>query len=131
VRNADATDEGRSSRKRSRTGVAAWPKERIDSATPRRHARTMWETVDPEGRRVVLTVSTWRHIVERHDDMRPFVTQVVDTVARPDDWVAGRRPIEQWFYRRDVGPSSWIKVVVHFEGREGRIVTAFPRRRFP
>ncbi len=80
---------------------------------------------------MALSFDGWRHIIERHDDLRAFLTEVLGTVMEPDEWIAGRRPHEEWFYRRDVGPSSWIKVVVHYEGREGRIITAFPRRRFP
>ena len=60
-----------------------------------------------------------------------FLTSVLEAVMEPDEWIPGRRPREEWFYRRDIGPSSWIKVAGHYDGREGRIITAFPRRRFP
>ncbi len=30
----------------------------------------MWETVDPDGRRVVLTFERWRHIIWRHAEGR-------------------------------------------------------------
>jgi hypothetical protein len=45
--------------------------------------------------------------------------------------VRGRRANEEWFYRRGVGLSRWLKVVVAYEGAAGEIRTAFARRAFP
>jgi hypothetical protein len=91
----------------------------------------VWETHDPEGRKVVLLPARWSHVTSRHPylDVEPQV--VLETVAEPDARVPGHRPGEEWYYRRSVGPSAWIRVVVHYEHGEGRIVTAFPRRAFP
>lgn len=44
--------------------------------------------------------------------------------------VIGRHPDETWFYGRG-GPSRFLKVIVHWTGDRGVIVTAFARRRFP
>ncbi len=91
----------------------------------------MWETRDPDGRDVVLRRARWSHVLVRHPylDVEPEV--VLDTVARPDARVPGREPGEEWFYRRGVGPSQWLRVVVHYEHDRGLIATAFPRRSFP
>jgi len=43
----------------------------------------------------------------------------------------GRHHGEEWFYLEGAGPSRWLKVVVHYEGKSGRIVTAFGRRSMP
>ncbi len=91
----------------------------------------MWETVDLEGRRVVLTFATWRHIVDEHGELEAHRTAVLAAVSNPDRRTTGRSPSEEWCYGVTARPSRWIKVVVHFESGEGRIVTAFPRRRFP
>jgi len=40
-------------------------------------------------------------------------------------------PGEEWLYLAGPGPARFLKVVVHYEHGEGRIVTAFPRRAFP
>jgi hypothetical protein len=32
-------------------------------------------------------------------------------VRRPTSRIAGRRPDEEWFYRRGAGPSRWLQVV--------------------
>ena len=36
-----------------------------------------------------------------------------------------------WSYGRGIGPSEWLRVVVHYEQGRGRIATAFARRAFP
>lgn len=90
----------------------------------------MWETVDPDGRRVVLTGQRWLHIVGRHRELGVGPEALMDAVARPDRQVPGREVGEEWFYG-GAGPSLWIRVVVHYEQEQGLIVTAFPRRAFP
>ncbi len=91
----------------------------------------MWETVDPEGRRVVLEHRRWEHIVGTHGDLGVEPEVVLRAVVRPDRRVRAREADEEWFYLSGVGPSHWIKVVVHYEGDRGSVVTAFPRRAFP
>lgn len=90
----------------------------------------MWEMVDPEGRRVVLTFDRWRHILDEHGELELLREAVLRAVGQPDRRIPGRWADEEWFYGR-AGPSRWMKVVVHFDGEAGRIITAFPRRRFP
>jgi hypothetical protein len=91
----------------------------------------MWTTVDPDGRPVVLGVRGWSHIVETHPQLNVEPEAVLGVVARPDRRLAGRDPGEEWFYRQGIGPSGWVKVVVHYEHDRGLLVTAFPRRSFP
>lgn len=91
----------------------------------------MWETRDPDGRTVVLTRESWEHIIDGHPYIGVGPEEIVDIVARPNRSTRGPMVDEEWFYRRGIGPSAWIRVVVHFEQGHGLIVTAFPRRRFP
>jgi len=91
----------------------------------------MWETVDPDGRRVVLDDDGWAHILGRHAVLELHLEDLLVTVSQPTQRVQGRRPGEEFFYLAGSGPSRWIKVVVHYEHEQGRIATAFPRRRFP
>jgi hypothetical protein len=91
----------------------------------------VWETVDPEGRRVVLEQGRWQHILETHDELDVEPDVILEAVAEPDRRVHGREPGEEWFYLGGFGPTRWIKVVVHFKGDRGLIATAFPRRTFP
>lgn len=91
----------------------------------------MWETTDPDGREVVLTDAGWAHVVERHPYIAVGPQDIVDTVARPHQRMPGPTQCEEWFYRRGIGPSASIRVVVHYEGGRGLIITAFPRRSIP
>jgi hypothetical protein len=91
----------------------------------------VWETADPDGRRVILSAARWLHVCERHPDLGGRPEDLLEVVANPDARKPGREPGEEWFYRRSVGPSRWIRVVVHYERKEGRITTAFARRGMP
>jgi len=83
----------------------------------------VWETVDPDGRRVVLSFERWRHIVERHPYLGLRPEEVIDAVTQPDARILGRTPEEEWYYRREAGPSRWTRVVVHYEGDRGIVVS--------
>lgn len=92
------------------------------------------EIRDPEGRAVELTQERWNHIIEPvdgHPELERFVADLLATVEAPDRRLPARRANEEWFYRRGVGPSEWLQVVVAYERGRGWIVTAFARRDFP
>lgn len=82
-----------------------------------------------DGRIVVLTEARWDHIVDGHPELAEHRERVLAIVGDPSATVVGR-PEETWFYGRG-GPSRFLKVVVHWAGDRGAIVTAFARRRFP
>jgi hypothetical protein len=86
--------------------------------------------IEPLGRPVTLTAERWSHITARHPELLPFRAEILSTVRRPTSRLPGRRPNEEWFYRR-AGPSLWLKVVLAYEGRSGQIRTAFARRAYP
>ncbi len=88
-------------------------------------------TLDPDGRRVELSEERWRHIIERHPRLAPYIRSIMAAVREPDRRVAGRDANEEWFLLSDAGPSQWLQVVVHYEGGDGWIVTAFARRMPP
>lgn len=91
----------------------------------------MWETTDPEGRYVVLTDERWDHVLDRHPYIGVEPKDVVATVELPHAHLLGLEDGEEWFYARGLGPSAWLRVVVHYEHGRGLVVTAFPRRFFP
>jgi len=70
-------------------------------------------------------------LFETHDELDVEPDAVLSVVSEPDRRIPGRAPGEEWFFAQDVGPSRWLKVVVHYEHGVGRIATAFPRRTFP
>jgi hypothetical protein len=90
--------------------------------------------IDPDGRRVELTAERWNHIVEDHDghpDLDAYRTDVMLAISKPHEQRPGRRDNERWYFRRNVGPSRWLQVVVAYEEERGWIVIAFGRRRDP
>jgi hypothetical protein len=87
--------------------------------------------IDPEGRIVVLDAEGWAHILGEHLEMSAHQMAIMATIAHPDH----RRP-DPWsgrirHYRRGIGPSRWLLVVIDFGEVPGRVVTAFRNRRDP
>ncbi len=85
-------------------------------------------TLDPDGRRVSLTDERWLHIKSRRPQLGGYLREIMTAVREPSRRVDGRASNEEWFFLEDAGPARWLQVVVHYEGGEGWIVTAFPRR---
>lgn len=87
--------------------------------------------LDPDGRLVELSSERWLHILDGHPELAGHVESVAQAVREPDRRLSGHLEDEEWFYLAGAGPSRWLKVVVHYEGDRGRIVTAFGRRSMP
>ena len=86
------------------------------------------ETTTPEGVRVVLFTDTWHeHILnprEGHGELGAHLDAVLAAVAGPDHREPDPFERRERFYKRSVGPSRWLMVVVSFEQEPARIVTA-------
>jgi hypothetical protein len=88
--------------------------------------------IDPDGRAVVLLVRIWEEKITRdHPEIAGHLGAVIQTVGRPDHIEPDTRPQRTRFYRRDIGPSRWLLVVVSFEQEPGRIITALASRKDP
>lgn len=86
---------------------------------------------DPQGRQVDLTDTQWAHILQGRGAAAPSQEEVLQAIRDPHDVLPGRKSNELWYYKADIGPSRWLRVVVAFQGERGFIVTAFPRRTKP
>ncbi len=90
------------------------------------------EIRDSEGRHVVLLTRIWAEkITVDHPELRDHLDDVVNTVAAPDHAEADPRVGRARYYRRGVGPSRWLLVVVSFEQEPGRVITALATRKDP
>ena len=91
------------------------------------------ETTDPDGEPVVLLDAVWREKIARdHPEIAAHLSAVLQAVSTPD-YVAGD-PIfaeRTRYYARGAGPSQWLMVVVSYEQRPVRIVSAFAKRKDP
>jgi hypothetical protein len=87
---------------------------------------------DPDGRRVVLDREGWDHILEGHGVMAAHQGAIMATVESPDHRVPDPIfPERERLYRRGLGPSSWVFVVVDRGQEPARVVTAYPLRKGP
>lgn len=90
------------------------------------------EISDPDGREVVLLARIWRDkIIRDHPELRDHVEAVLGTVSAPDHVEPDPRQARRRYYRRHIGPSRWLLVVVSFEQQPGRIITALATRKDP
>lgn len=92
----------------------------------------LFEVRDRKGRRVVLTQRRWNHVLERHHDMVGLIPEVMRAVREPSHVLPGHSASREVLLLEGVGPSRWLFVVVQIDGPAGgRIITAFPRGKFP
>ena len=70
-------------------------------------------------------------ILRDHPELVDGLDLVAGTVEAPDhsesDPIVGRHR----YYRRQVGPSRWLLVVVSYEQEPGRVITALATRKDP
>lgn len=62
------------------------------------------QTVDPDGRTVVLDEEGWEHILHGHAELALYQQEIVATVRAPDHRRADPRPGWERYYRSNLGP---------------------------
>jgi hypothetical protein len=97
----------------------------------RERLSTLAQTVDPDGRTVVLDEDGWEHILGEHAELDLYMQEIMATVSYPDHRNPDPRPGRERYYRRDLGPSRWLFAVVNFSETPARIVTAYANRKDP
>ena len=90
-----------------------------------------YEVSDPDGRVVVIDSRTLRHLTRRRPQMATHVAAILDAVARPDVREDDPAPGRERFYRRDLDPRRWLRVVVDFTHVPAFVVTAFVQDNAP
>ncbi|HVP02943.1 MAG TPA: hypothetical protein VMT10_10275 [Solirubrobacteraceae bacterium] len=87
---------------------------------------------DPEGRPVALLARIWNEkIACDHPELAVHLDDVLLAVQQPDHIEPDRREARARHYRRAVGPSRWLLVIVSYEQEPARIVTALATRKDP
>jgi hypothetical protein len=89
------------------------------------------ETTDPDGRLVVFDARTEGHLARRRPQMLAHVEAILGAVNRPDMREADPAPGRERFYRRDIDPRRWLRVVVDFNQAPAFVVTAFVQDHAP
>lgn len=87
---------------------------------------------DRHGREVLLLTRIWDgKILRDHPELVGHLDAVLATVQAPDHIEPDSEPLRERLYRRDIGPSRWLFVVVSFEQTPGRVITALGNRKDP
>lgn len=95
--------------------------------------RIVGESVDPDGKPVVLLRRVWdAKVLRDHPEMEGHIDTVLQAVSAPshsavDPVYENRRR----YYLQGAGPSQWLMVVVSYEQEPARIVSAFGNRKGP
>ena len=88
-------------------------------------------TRDPDGRIVVFDAGTLLHLALSRPELMGETELILGTVAHPDhradDPIAGR----EHFYRRDLDPQRWLRVVVDYGDVPAWVVTAIVQENPP
>jgi hypothetical protein len=89
-------------------------------------------TTDPEGREVVFDAGTHLHLaLGRRDWLLDHVDAILATVQAPDHREDDPRPGRERFYRQDLQPGRWLRVVVDFNDDPAWIVTVLVQDQDP
>jgi hypothetical protein len=88
-------------------------------------------TTDPDGRRVVFDAGTRLHLALGRPDLMDEVELILGTVAHPDHRANDPLPGREHFYRRDLDPRRWLRVVVDFNDEPAWVVTALVQENPP
>lgn len=90
------------------------------------------EVRDPDGALVVLPARIWEDkVVVDHPELGDLRQQVLEAINAPDHVEPDPQADRRRYYRRGVGPSKWLMVVVSFEQEPARIITALALRKDP
>jgi hypothetical protein len=79
---------------------------------------------DSEGRLVVFDAGTRLHLSLGRPELADEVGLILGTVAHPDHRALDDIPGREHFYRRDLDPNRWLRVVVDFSEELAWVVTA-------
>lgn len=82
-------------------------------------------TTDPDGRPVVFDERTRGHLQRRRPQMLSHIAANLGAVSRPDYREDDPAPGRERFFRRDLEPGRWLRVVVDFNQSPAFVVTAF------
>lgn len=86
---------------------------------------------DPDGRVVVFDAGTRLHLSLARPELLEHVDAILATVANPDHRIADPRAGREQFYRRDLDPKRWLRVVVDFNDTPAWVVTALVQENPP
>ena len=88
-------------------------------------------TTDPDGRVVVFDAGTRLHLALGRPDLMDEADLILGVVAHPDHRTHDSLPGREHFYRQDLDPQRWLRVVVDFNEEPAWVVTALVQENPP
>jgi hypothetical protein len=90
------------------------------------------QTIDPAGRQVVLLARIWvEKILCIHPEMEAFRADALQAIADPECVESDPIFHRMRYFSRNVGPTTWLMVVVSYEQQPARIISAYGYRKDP
>jgi hypothetical protein len=86
---------------------------------------------DPDDRLVVFDAGSRQHLAEGRPELLDHIDAILGVVANPDHRAEDPRPGREQFYRRDLDPRRWLRVVVDFSDSPAWVVTALVQENPP
>lgn len=89
--------------------------------------------LDPEdpGRTIELWAEDLAYVHAKKGREALTVRDIGEVVTQPDIRVPDLPSGRERLYRRSVGPTTWLSVVVDWTRRRGRVYNVIPKRRVP
>jgi hypothetical protein len=79
---------------------------------------------DSRGRLVVFDAGSYLHLNRRRPQLLDYVDAILATVEQPDFHELDPLPSRERFYKQHLDYQRWLRVVVSFEIRPARVITA-------
>jgi hypothetical protein len=86
---------------------------------------------DPDDRLVVFDAGTRQYLALGRPELVDEVDVILGAVAHPDHRIEDAIPGREHFYRRDLDPRRWLRVVVDFNDEPAWVVTALVQNNLP
>lgn len=89
------------------------------------------QATTPEGKLVVFDASARLHLAHRRPWLLDHIDAIMETISAPDWRQQDPRPFRERFYRQDLDPRRWLRVVVDFSEEPAWVVTVTVQRHDP
>ena len=92
-------------------------------------SQLLFTAVDPRGRIVSFSQKQRDHIDEEHAEVKNL--DVRRCIEQAQARTRGNFPGAELLWTRNLGPTRWMVVLVAYDGRVGRVITAYGSKKGP
>jgi hypothetical protein len=91
--------------------------------------QVLFTATDPRGRSVTLSQGQRNHADEEHSEVKNL--DIRKGIEMAQIRTRGAFPGAELLWTRNLGPTRWLVVVVAYEGRSGKVITAYGSKKGP